>query len=191
MPLSIPKNEKYTYGNYLNWPLDERWELIEGIPYNMAAAPSTQHQRISWELTRQISNFLRGKECQGFSAPFDVCMPEGNEAEKDISTVVQPDIVVVCDTAKLVDRGCRGAPDFIIEITSPSTAQKDNIDKVALYEKHGVKEYWIIQPTDALVTIRLLEKDKKYGNPLIYKGKGNREVVTLPGLTIDFDMLFS
>lgn len=117
-------------------------------------------------------------------------MPEGNESDNEIETVVQPDIVVVCDPDKLDDRGCRGAPDLIVEITSPSTAPKDNIKKLALYEKHGVKEYWIVHPTDKIATVRLLGNDSKYGIPTNYEGKGDLEVVTFPGLIVDLNTVF-
>ena len=185
------KNEKrYTYGNYLGWPEGERWELIEGAPYDMTPAPSIEHQRISGEFFRQISNFLFDKDCEVFAAPFDVRLPESQEADDEIITVVQPDIAVICDPARLDTRGCRGAPDFVIEILSPATAAKDQIQKVALYEKHGVKEYWTGHPSDRLITVRLLEADGKYGIPKIYEAKGLLPVSTLPGLEIDLDSVF-
>ena len=101
--------------------------------------------------------FFSIKIARYLSAPFDVRLPEGDEADDEIITVVQPDISVICDPAKLDNRGCRGAPDFIIEILSPATAGKDQIQKVALYEKHGVKEYWLVHPGDRLITVRLLD----------------------------------
>ncbi|WP_449244746.1 Uma2 family endonuclease [Desulfobacca acetoxidans] len=181
---------KYTYGDYLCWPEGERWELIEGIPYNMTPAPSTDHQRISGEIFRQISNFLVDQDCQVFVAPFDVRLPEAEEADDEIITVVQPDITVVCVPEKLDARGCRGAPDFIIEILSPSTAAKDQIYKVALYEKHGVREYWLVHPGDRLITVRLLTPGGTYGIPSIYEAKGLLPVHILPGLEIDLTLTF-
>lgn len=172
MPLSIKKNLKYTYRDYLTWPEDERRELIEGAAYNMAPAPTTQHQQLVWEINGQIYNYLLSKkECLGFTAPFDVRLSESDD-DNDIETVVQPDIVVICDSAKIDKKGCKGSPDFIIEITSPSTASRDHIQKVALYEKYGVPEYWIIDPVNNIITIRLLENDKKYGIPKLYEAKG-------------------
>lgn len=103
---------------------------------------------------------------------------------------MQPDICVICDPAKLDNRGCRGAPDFIIEILSPATAAKDQIQKVALYEKHGVKEYWLGHPSDRLITVRLLGADGKYGIPAIREAKGLLPVNILPGLEIDLDLVF-
>ena len=166
------------------------WELIEGVPYNMTPAPSIEHQRISGEFFRQISNFLFDKDCEVFSAPFDVRLPEGDEGDDEIITVVQPDISVICETGKLDNRGCRGTPDFIIEIISPATAGKDQIQKVALYEKHGVKEYWLVHPGDRLITVRLRDNEGRYGIPQIREAKGVLAVQTLPGLEIDLDAVF-
>lgn len=182
--------KKYTYGDYRGWPEDERWELIEGMPYSMTPAPSRIHQIIVVDLLRQISNFLVDNECQVYVAPFEVRLPEANEADEQIITVVQPDIAIICDAAKLDERGCRGAPDVVIEVLSPATAAKDQIQKTALYEKHGVQEYWTVHPTDRLVTVRLLGTDGRYGMPNIREAKGPLPVITLPGLEIDLDMVF-
>jgi Uma2 family endonuclease len=184
------EKKKFTYGDYLTWPEEERWEIIEGIPYAMTPAPSRAHQEILVDLLRQISTFLLEAACRVYAAPFDVRLPEAGEADADIATVVQPDLAVICDSSKLDERGCRGAPDFIIEIISPATAVKDQIHKVALYEKHGVREYWLVHPTDRLVTIRLLGTDGRYGPPLIHEATGTLPVATLPGLEIDLDAVF-
>lgn len=186
----VPEEKRYTYGDYLNWPNEERWELIEGVPHNMTPAPSTAHQRISGEFFGQIYSYLNDGDREVFAAPFDIRLPEGDEADEQIISVVQPDIAVICDPAKIDARGCRGAPDFIIEILSPATAAKDQIQKVALYEKHGVKELWLVQPGDKLVFVRLLQDGEGYGIPKIYEGKGQLPVVTLPGLMIDLDLVF-
>jgi len=190
MPLPFPEKERYTYADYLSWPDDERWEIIDGVIYNMAPAPSRQHQYVSLDLARQFGNFFLDKECEVYHAPFDVRFPIADEDDKDIKDVVQPDIVVVCDLTRLDDAGYRGAPDLIVEITSPSTASKDNIKKLALYEKHGVKEYWIVHPIDKMVTVRLLGNDNKYGIPTNYEGKAHLEVVTFPGLIVDLNTVF-
>jgi Uma2 family endonuclease len=184
------KDKKYTYGDYLGWPEGERWELIEGRPYAITPAPSIEHQRILGEFFRQISNYLFDKECEAFVAPFDIRLPEGEEADDAVMTVVQPDISVICAPAKLDRHGCRGAPDLIIEILSPATASKDQIQKVALYEKHGVKEYWLVHPGDRLITVRLLDTAGRYGIPQIHEAKGLLAVNTLPGLEIDLDLVF-
>jgi Uma2 family endonuclease len=191
MSLSVLKNKKaYTYGDYLNWPYELRCELIEGEIYDMSPAPLRRHQKVAVELLTQIAVFLRDKTCEVYISPFDVRLPEKDEADSEITTVVQPDISVICDPTKLDERGCKGAPDFIAEILSPSTAAKDQIQKTALYEKHGVKEYWLIHPIDKLLTVRLLGADGKYGIPAIYEGKGRRAIAVLPELEIDLDAVF-
>ncbi len=191
MGLPSEKAETYTYKDYLSWSDDERWELIEGAAYNMSAAPSTRHQVVAGELYRQIANFLYGKSCKVIIAPFDVRLPAGNIADDRIETVIQPDISVICNLSRLDEKGCKGAPDFIVEITSPFTASKDHIRKVVLYEKHGVKEYWIIQPFDNIVHVRILDDNGRYGKVEIYEGKGRLEIKTLPGLEIDLDTVFA
>jgi Uma2 family endonuclease len=184
--------ERFTYADYLQWNDGERWELIDGVPYNMTAAPFRLHQGIVGELFRQIANFLDDKPCEVYAAPFDVRLPKTkrDKAHKRIYDVVQPDIAVICDPEKLDDAGCIGAPDVIIEVLSPSTAGKDQIKKAALYEKHGVKEYWIVHPTDKIVMVRILDEHGKYGMPVFYEGQGKLMMVTLPGLEIDLDKVF-
>jgi len=182
---------RFTYGDYVQWNNDDRWELIDGVPYNMSPSPTRRHQGILLTLATQIRLFLEGKPCKVYVAPFDVRLPEASEPDEEVLTVVQPDIVVVCDPSKLDDKGCRGAPDFIVEIVSPSTSARDQVTKTALYERHGVKEYWLIHPIDNLLTIRLLGTDGKYGAPLIREGKGRAAVSVLPGLDVDLDATFA
>ncbi|MFP4017404.1 MAG: Uma2 family endonuclease, partial [Halanaerobiales bacterium] len=138
------RDRLYTYGDYLNWSDEKRYELIDGQVYIMTPAPSPRHQKISVELLRQIAMYLFDKECEVFDAPFDVVLPEPDENSEDALTVVQPDILIICDKDKIDKRGCKGAPDFIIEIISPSSGGRDRRDKRDLYEKHGVKEYWLV-----------------------------------------------
>ncbi len=192
MSETLHKSEdRFSYVDYLKWPEGERWELIDGVAYDMTPAPSRRHQDISGRLYFQFFDFLRDKNCVVYSAPLEVRLPEANEPDERILTVVQPDLLVVCDQSKLDERGCRGAPDFIAEILSPSTSAKDQIQKLALYECHGVREYWIIHPLDHLVMVRVLDENGKYGIPLIREGKGSLEVATLPGLNIDLDAMFA
>jgi len=141
VPLAEKLNKKFNYADYLNWADDERWEIIEGVPYNMSPAPAREHQRVSAIIFVKIYNFLSGKECEVYFAPFDVRLAETkNEADEEIETVVQPDIVVICDQNKLDKRGCLGSPDIMVEILSPATSYKDQTEKLLLYEKHGVKD---------------------------------------------------
>lgn len=201
----------YTYRDYLKWPEEERWELIGGEAWNMSPAPGRLHQKVSFELARQIGNWLTERDkCQAFTAPFDVLLPESDEEEDEasISNVVQPDISVICDPDKLGERGCKGAPDWIIEIVSPFTAMKDFDYKRHLYEQHGVREYWIVDPGNRFVHVYLLnrlavrqkgEPDKTglfYEDPIVYEvtpkmvvsreGNGtNIPCTVLEGLAID------
>lgn len=182
-------HKHFTYGDYLKWPEDERWELIKGIAHNMTPAPSTVHQRLVLELGSQLRELLKGDKCEPFVAPFDVRLPENNETDDLIETVVQPDVVVVCDQAKIDKRGCRGAPDFVIEVVSPSTAVKDQVTKTALYEHHGVREYWIIHPIDGLLTIRILAENGRYPAPHMVELKDKVPVHALQELEIDLEPL--
>lgn len=164
---STAKNlqQKFSYADYLNWPEGERFELINGVAYDMSPAPGTGHQAVSGELFGIIWQFLKNKKCRAFSAPFDVRLPEMKETtDTETFTVVQPDITVICDENKIDERGCKGAPDVVIEILSQSTAYRDETDKLLLYEKHGVKEYWIVNP-DAKYIMIYRNNEKKFGKP--------------------------
>jgi Uma2 family endonuclease len=186
------EDRKYNYTDYLTWKNEnQRWEIINGEVYDMSPAPSRKHQFLSWELSRQIGNFLLDKSCQAYHAPFDVRFPEGIWDKNEIIDVVQPDLMVICDTSKLDDKGCQGAPDFIIEILSPGTAFKDFTIKHALYERNGVKEYWLVDPVNQMLTIYLLGEDGKYGKPSVHPGAGKRKVAVLEPLEIDLDAIFS
>ncbi len=128
MPQPATKPDRFTYGDYRRWPENERWELIGGEVHDMCPAPARVHQDFVVELAIQIGSFLRDKPCRLYIAPFDVRLPEADETDDEVNTVVQPDVVVICDPAKLDDKGCRGAPDWIIEVLSPRTAVKDQIE---------------------------------------------------------------
>ena len=143
-------NQKYTYRDYLTWPDEERWEIIEGRAYptygpTALAAPNATHQRLVRKLLLSLGIYLEGKPCEVFVSPFDVVFEEG----EDTATVVQPDVLVVCDPKKTANgKRVIGAPDIAIEVLSPSTASKDWMLKTRLYEKQGVREYWIVSPYD-------------------------------------------
>jgi len=139
-------DEKFTYGDYRRWSDDERWELIDGKAWAMSPAPTRYHQDLAKRLFSPINDFLRGKPCQAYFAPFDVLLPDGDESDDEVATVVQPDLVVFCDRSKLTVAGARGAPDLLVEILSPSTSKKDQREKFDLYQRHGVREYWIVDP---------------------------------------------
>jgi len=185
------KKVRYTYKDYLSWPEDERWELIEGIPYNLAPAPSRRHQEILGSIFNILFSYLKDKACKVYMAPFDVRLPEGKERDEDIKNVVQPDIVIVCDKEKLDDRGCKGSPDLIVEIVSPNTASKDYIEKLALYERNKVKEYWIVHPIDNIVMVYKLNESGQYGRPEIYSSEAQVKVGIFPDLTINLKEVFA
>jgi Uma2 family endonuclease len=180
--------ERHTYADYCRWPDDTRYELIDGIAYAMSPAPTRRHQTSTGELFRQIANALQGHRCRPYIAPFDVRLPSGKEADAAVDTVVQPDISVICDPAKLDDKGCRGAPDWIIEILSPATASHDQIVKRALYERVGVREYWLVHPVDNIVTIYLLGPEG-YAKPVMQELTGQTASTAVPEVVIDWVLL--
>ncbi|MBT3221415.1 MAG: Uma2 family endonuclease [Proteobacteria bacterium] len=191
MAKSQTRTESSTYGDYRTWPDDERWEIIEGVPCAMTPAPTRRHQEILGRLFLQIASQLQGRTCKVYFAPFDVRLPGTSEDESDDDTVVQPDLSVICDPAKLDRKGCRGAPDFVVEVISPSTTSHDQITKSELYERHGVREYWIVHPADRLVFVRRQQEQGGYGAPLILEAKGTLEAEVLPGVTVNLDEVFT
>ena len=139
--MSLSSSDHYTLADALTWDEQDRIELIDGAPV-MMAPPSRAHQRISMELSRQLANYLEGKRCQVYPAPFAVRLFEqAGDRPQDVDTLVEPDISVVCDRNKLDDMGCKGAPDLIVEILSPSTQRHDRLVKYNLYQRAGVREY--------------------------------------------------
>lgn len=187
--MPLPKQEqKYSYADYLTWNQDERWEIFDGVPY-MQAAPSRIHQEISMELSSQIHAYLKDKPCSVFAAPFCVRL-DTQKKDNDVKNVVEPDISIVCDKSKLDDRGCNGSPDMIIEITSPSTTKIDKLIKFNKYEKAGVKEYWIIEPEQKLVSVFLLSSEGKYGRPEIYSEEDKISVSIFKDFEIDLKSIF-
>jgi Uma2 family endonuclease len=190
MPLAKKLEKKYTYRDYLKWPDDLRCEIINGEIYDMTPAPGRQHQKISMKITGQFWDYLRDKTCEIYAAPFDVRLPEGKEKDDNIQTVVQPDIVIICDKKKLDDKGCIGAPDLIVEIISPSTASKDLKIKLQLYEKHGVKEYWLVHPEEKTVMVFKQGRKREYKKPDVYSNDDKIKVGVLKGLVIDLGEVF-
>jgi Uma2 family endonuclease len=184
------KNQKFTYGDYLEWPDEERWELIDGEAFNMTPAPSRTHQGILGALFNAFYSYLEDKSCEVYVAPFDVRFPEGDQPEMAITTVIQPDLTVICDPTKLDDKGCLGSPDLIVEIISPSTAAHDYIAKLSLYERRQVPEYWIVHPIDKTAMVFQLNENHEYGKPRIYAGEHQIQVGLFPDLVIDMRKVF-
>jgi len=171
MPAPLKKNQRHTYSDYLTWPDEERWELIEGVAFDMTPAPSTKHQRIVWKISGEIYNHLSTHgNCQGFTAPTDVVLDEHN--------VVQPDVFVVCDRNKIGEQAITGAPDLVIEVVSPATEVKDKREKKRVYEKFGVREYILVFPEREYVERYLLEEGK-YGAPEVINWDETIKIVTL------------
>lgn len=178
-------NAEFSYKDYLLWDdTNERWELINGIAYDMSPVPMRKHQELSGILFGELYNYLKNKDCTVYAAPFDVRLPDGFQSDDEIKTVVQPDISVFCDEEKLDDKGAIGAPDLIIEILSPSTAAKDLKEKFFLYEGVGVKEYWIVDPSNETLVVYILDKDGKYPRGAVYAGKDKVKV----GIFEDFEI---
>ncbi|TAN53964.1 MAG: Uma2 family endonuclease [Methylococcaceae bacterium] len=180
--------QKYTYGDYSRWPEDERWELIEGIPHAMTA-PLRIHQEIVLKVGVQIERYLQGWPCKVYLAPFDVRLPRRHEADEEVETVVEPDIVVVCDKSKLDKKGCRGAPDWVIEVLSPATTFRDMNVKRGLYEAHGVREYWIVHPEDRWAMVYTPNKEGRYDQPAIFNMDEPSPVAIFPDLAIDWSFM--
>lgn len=178
----------YTYADYLKWPDDARYELIDGEAFLMAPAPLIEHQEIAGDVYYQLRNQLDGQPCRPYIAPVDVRLPRKDEADAAIDTVVQPDVLVVCDPAKIDRRGVRGAPDWLLEVLSPSTAAHDQIAKRRTYERAGVREYWLVHPGDRTLTVYLLDNGQ-YGRPEIYELKDATPIGVLPGVSIAWDAL--
>ncbi len=175
--------DRFSYGQYKTWPEGERWELIDGAAYSMSPAPRRRHQKLAGALLTQLEAFFDGKSCESYISPIDVFLPKGEEGLDEIDTVVQPDILVVCDPAKLVDEGIRGAPDFIIEILSPGSALRDQSEKRDLYERAGVREYWIVNPLTFETLIYIL-KVRSYGLPSVSDIRKATPVSIFAGLAI-------
>lgn len=174
---------RYTYADYCRWNDDQRWELIDGVAYLMAPAPTPVHQIIAFEIAHQIRNALQDKPCTVLVSPIDVRLPKPGQADDQVDTVVQPDVLVVCDPAKIDPRGVKGAPDWLVEVLSPSTASHDQIRKRQVYEHAGVLEYWLVHPVDRVLTIYRLDQGR-YGVPDIRELTGETPIGVLNGITV-------
>jgi Uma2 family endonuclease len=159
----------------------------------MSPAPRRVHADVSTNIVKHLLSVLaknKGK-CKVYYAPFDVRFPQNGETAHDkIYTVVQPDICVVCDLSKLDELGCCGAPDMIVEVLSPSTFKKDVTEKFALYEEHGVKEYWIVHPKDRAINVYLLQENGKYDAGTLYEWEGKIPVHVFDNYLIDLNDIF-
>lgn len=185
-----PIEKYYTYADVLSWGEDVHAEIIYGDLY-MMAPPSRIHQEVSIGLETQIQAFLKDKPCKMYHAPFGVRLFEQDSDSPDnVDTLVEPDIAVICDHSKLDDQGCKGAPDMIIEILSPSTARYDRFVKFNLYQRAKVREYWIVDPHNGTVDVCIPDKDGKFIVSMIYARNDTAKVNVLPGCEIDLTKVF-
>ncbi len=179
--------KSYTYADYLTWQFQERVELIMGKIFKMFPAPTSRHQYVTMAISSGIYQFLKGKPCKVFPAPFDVTLPDATGVR---DTVLQPDITVVCDPSKITEQGCHGTPDLVVEVISRSSVKKDLHEKYSVYEKAGVKEYWIVNPHDRSLIIFILD-DKGFYQPSKPLTQGDKaHCIVLPGFELDLDELF-
>ena len=186
----------FTYADYLTWNFKERIELIRGKIFKMSPAPSVKHQQVSIRLETEFTSFLKGKPCQMLHAPVDVRL-KGKPFRKkklrddEITTVVQPDIIIVCDEEKLNDvRSIDGAPELVVEILSPGNTRVETKYKLDLYEENGVLEYWVVYPEFSHIYVYLLNKEEKYDHPVVYEADENIISSVLPGLSIPMNEIF-
>jgi Uma2 family endonuclease len=192
MAVTLDLSKRYTYADYLTWIDDVRRELIEGF-IKLLPAPRPVHAEIGAEITWYLKDIIKKKKCgcKVYPAPFDVRLPTNGETDPDkIFTVVQPDISVVCDLSKIDEDGCCGAPDMVVEVLSPSTTKRDMNDKFTLYEKAGVKEYWVVHPKDKGIEVFLLTENGTYDDGTLYERKGKVPVHIFDGYMIDLNDIF-
>ncbi len=182
-------DKTYTYADYLTWTFEDRIELLNGKIFEISN-PIRLHQKLSGNIFYQVSKFLKGKACHVYFAPFDVRLSRKNASDESVTTVLQPDICVICDLSKLDDRGCVGAPDIVVEILSPGNNKKELRNKYEIYEEAGVQEYWIVWPdSQSFLKYTLDETGKYIPSKVLTLGD---EVTTpiLPGFVLDLEEVF-
>lgn len=184
--------KKYSYADYLTWKFQERVELFKGRIFKMAAAPSVKHQKVLGELYLEIGNFLRSQKsaCQVFIAPFDVRLPVSFK-KGQVSTVVQPDLCVICDDEILDKQGCNGSPDLVLEVLSPGNSNKEMQQKFDLYEEAEVKEYWLVHPVDETVIVYTLNENDEYIGSRIFSENDKVASKVIEGFKLDLSVIFN
>ena len=176
------ENNRYSYGDYLTWEGPERYQLITGEVFQMAS-PSVEHQALLREVSYQFITWLKGKPCQVFFAPLDVRLfPEEDNSD---DTVVQPDLLVVCDEKKIGKNSVNGAPDLILEIMSPSNTRRELFLKFQYYLEAGVREYWVIDPDEKKVQVHVYENGHYIST--VYRDNTGIPVNVLPGLFVNLN----
>jgi Uma2 family endonuclease len=186
----------FTYADYLTWNFKERVELIRGKIFKMSPAPTFNHQKIQANIFGEFHIFLKGKKCISVTAPIDVRLKGKSFRKKELKdteiyTVVQPDIIVVCDKEKLKDiRSVDGAPELVVEILNPGNTRIETKYKFDLYEENGVLEYWVVYPEYKQIYVYLLNNNEEYGKPAIYEANENITSKVLKGLSIPMNDIF-
>ncbi|MDR2041784.1 MAG: Uma2 family endonuclease [Tannerella sp.] len=195
MELRLDIKKRYTYADYLTWVDHQARELLNGFIRLMSPAPTLTHAKITRTIFFELEHYVRKNngKCQVFTAPLDVRLTKkpGEVEDDQIDTVVQPDLCIVCDESKLDERGCLGAPDMVVEITSLSSQKYDWNEKFNLYESSGVKEYWVVSPKEKGVNVFLLQEDGKYDRGVVYEGETEVPVKTLAGLRVSLGTIFN
>lgn len=183
-------DQVYTYKDYASWPDDERWELIDGVAWNMSPAPMRRHQKILGDLHVVFREYFEDKPCEVYLAPFDVFFPADEDQEMDdVTTVVQPDLSVICDQKKLIEKGCYGPPDLVVEILSPYTIKKDFNEKYRLFERSAVGEYWIIDPGNRYIRIFKFQEAGGYDAGEVFEIGDTALSSHFSGLKVDVEAL--
>ncbi len=181
---------KFCYRDYASWPESVRGELIDG-EFFAQAAPSTTHQRISMRLSVQLGTQLKGRRCQPYASPIDVLLKRSDQiSDDDTGTVLQPDLLIICDPTKITSRYLRGAPEFVLEILSPATARHDQVRKLRLYEQHGVQEFWTLDPETRVLMIYTQDGPNHYGPTQVLEATGKTPLAVVDNVIVDWDEVF-
>jgi Uma2 family endonuclease len=188
---AIAPDERFTYRHYRTWPEEERWELIGGQAFAMSPAPATRHQQLTGRLYRWLGNHLEGRPCQVFIAPFDVLLPAGEEADDEVDTLVQPDILVYCEPSRVTPRSGRGAPDLVVEVLTKRTASRDFGVKWRLYDRHGVREYWIVDAAEKVIHAWRAREKGGFGEEEILEEGESLASSVVEGFSLDLAKLYA
>lgn len=178
---AINDQVKYSWADYQTWSDDERWEIIDGTPYNMSPAPRPRHQNLIGNIYAKFHSFFKGKTCMPFMSTVDVKLSDWD--------IVQPDLIVVCDKETIKDTHIDGVPSLVIEVLSPSTEKEDRHQKLNLYAKAGVKEYWLVQPFPSFIEVLVLDNGK-YRIEQVFDKDEELISPSFPDLKIDLKEIF-
>jgi Uma2 family endonuclease len=190
----LDPNGTYSYADYLTWQLEESVELIKGKIMAMSPAPNRKHQTVAGNLFLNLGNYFKQHACQVYVAPFDVKLYDRRKSElsdREVFSVVQPDLCVICDKDKLTEQGCDGAPDWIIEVLSPGNSRKEVRLKFDLYQENGVTEYWLVFPYEQIVQQFVLDDAGQYQLQALYPGNESATPYLFPELQVDLNDVFA